>query len=539
MKGKKEKGVLRVAAYARVSTDSEDQANSFESQKKYFSELIDGNPEWQLVDIYADKGLSGTSTKKRPAFQRMLYDATVAQKIDLIVTKEVSRFARNTVEAISCLDLLRAHNVAVRFTNEGISSENKGDRFSTGLIALLAEEESNKISIRVNWSMDKLMEAGYVMGRPTFGFFLRKGVLTVNDLEAETVRLIFRLYVYEHLGQRAIAKYLTESGIPTGGYIKKWATQNISGILRNEKYVGDLISKKGYTPNFLDHQRVLNDPEDTIFFADHHEAIIDRKTWTLAQEELQRRKMLIDKSTHYTNRYWASGLVSCGECGGFFVSRTRYNPSGSTTRFWACNEQYAHGKKISEANGKNWGCNSSLINDAALLGCVRYALAKVTLNKAKLIDAISAKLKAVCDSDYESKPILAIDRQLSKAIEKSSRLIDIFLDGTITRAELDQMKARYQQEIESLQKQKNRLEEESKILKSSQEDFSKLMERAEEILTLDDPDGMLYKELLSKVVMHSGHNVDIHIKHIEEPIKLHFRTRGHGSSYRVECAERN
>ena len=237
---------LRVAAYCRVSTDRDDQANSFESQQRYFREYIARQPGWELAGIFADEGLSGTSTKKRLAFQRMIVCAH-AGLLDLIVTKEISRFARNTLDSIYYTRELKRLGVGVLFLNDNLYTLDGDAELRLTILASIAQEESRRTSERVKWGQKRRMEQGVVFGRNLLGYDVRGGVLIVNEPGAQIVREIFRRFVNDGKGAHTIARELNEAGVPTarGG---PWRSSVILRILRNEKYCGDLVQKKTYTP---------------------------------------------------------------------------------------------------------------------------------------------------------------------------------------------------------------------------------------------------------------------------------------------------
>ena len=202
---------IRVAAYCRVSTDHDDQKNSFEAQKTYFNEYIQKNPNWELVKVYADEGLSGTSIAKRVEFKSMI-DNAMAGGIDLIVTKEVSRFARNTVDTLAFTRQLKSNDVHVFFINDNINTKDKDAEFRLTIMASVAQEESRKTSERVKWGMTRRMENGKVSIIDLFGYDKVDGRLFINHEEAEVVKLIFHKYVYENKGLSVIAQELNESG---------------------------------------------------------------------------------------------------------------------------------------------------------------------------------------------------------------------------------------------------------------------------------------------------------------------------------------
>ncbi len=246
-------GKQRVAAYCRVSTDQEDQINSLESQQRYFRQYIQNHQDWELFAVFADEGLSGTNTKKRKAFHRMI-DCARNGKLDLIITKEISRFARNTLDSIAYTRELKRLGVGVIFMNDNINTLDGDAELRLAILASIAQEESRRTSQRVKWGQKRRMEQGVVFGRSMLGYDVKNGNLTINPEGAEVVRLIFRKYVWEGKGTHVIARELLEAGIhPMRS--ERWSNTVILRLLRNEKYCGDLVKKKTYTPDYLSHDK--------------------------------------------------------------------------------------------------------------------------------------------------------------------------------------------------------------------------------------------------------------------------------------------
>lgn len=280
--------MLRTAAYCRVSTDREEQAQSLHSQQQYFAEYIRQQEDWTLIGIYYDEGISGTQTKKRSGFNRMINDAMEGQ-IDLILTKEVSRFARNTVDALAYTRMLRERSIGVIFILDHIDTRDCDGELRLTLMASLAQEESRKISERVKWGQKRRMEQGIVFGRDLLGYTVREGRLSINKPEAFIVRRIFHKYTEEGKSARQIAAELLEEGF-SPKYAARWAPGVIIKILKNEKYVGDLRQKKTITPDYLTHLKKSNHGEEAfITITDHHIPIIERELWNRTQAELARR----------------------------------------------------------------------------------------------------------------------------------------------------------------------------------------------------------------------------------------------------------
>ena len=280
--------VKKVAAYCRVSTDREDQANSFENQCAFFRRYIEANPCWELYDIFADEGTSGTNTKKRREFQRMIHNA-LEGKIDLIITKEISRFARNTLDSIYYTRELKAHGVGVIFMSDNINTLDPDAELRLAILSSIAQEESRKTSERVKWGQKRRMEQGVVFGRSMLGYDVRGGRMYLNEEGAGTVRLIYQKFVREGKGTHTIARELKQEGIaPMRG--KEWQNSVILRILRNEKYCGDLVQKKTYTPDYLTHEKKYNrGQEEFIILRDHHEPIVSRELFEEANRMLDER----------------------------------------------------------------------------------------------------------------------------------------------------------------------------------------------------------------------------------------------------------
>ncbi len=321
--------MLKVAAYARVSTDSSDQINSLKNQIKYFCDYIKSNPEWEYAGIYYDNGVTGTQTKKRDGFNKMINDC-YDKKIDLIVTKEVSRFARNTVDTLEYTRLLNSMGIGILFINDNIDTRANDGEFRLSIMASVAQEESRKISERVKWGQKRAMESGIVFGSTVFGYTIKNGKLYIKEDEAEIVKNIFYKYTIEGKGTYTIAKELTQKGIKPPKS-KAWSSTMVLRILKNEKYAGDLIQRKTITENYLTHKRVRNE-NDKVFIPAHHKAIIDADMWQKTQAEIEKRK----KTGGYTGRNSLSGKLQCSLCGENMVIGRKQRKNSDEYIFWHC-----------------------------------------------------------------------------------------------------------------------------------------------------------------------------------------------------------
>ena len=336
----------KVAGYARVSTDSEEQLTSYEAQVDYYTRYIQGRPDWEFVGVYTDEGISATNTKRREGFNRMVQDA-LDGKIALIVTKSVSRFARNTVDSLTTVRKLKDAGVEVYFEKENIwTLDSKGELLIT-IMSSLAQEESRSISENVTWGQRKRFADGKVS--IPYGQFLgyRKGADGLPEIvpeEAEIVRSIYRMCI-EGVSTNAIAKHLTQQGIPTPAGKQVWQRSTIESILRNEKYKGAALLQKKFTVDFLQKKMKVNEGEVPQYYVEHsHKAIIDPEEWERVQLELARRKNS-SRRTQCNSPF--AGKIICGDCGEVFGSKVWHSTSKYRRTIWRCNAKYESGSPCS------------------------------------------------------------------------------------------------------------------------------------------------------------------------------------------------
>ncbi|MCL1883966.1 MAG: recombinase family protein [Defluviitaleaceae bacterium] len=366
--------MIKVTAYCRVSSNSDEQRNSLENQEQFFLDYIRRNPDWEYVSMYVDEGLSGTSVKKRANFIKMMDDAH-EKKFDLILTKEVSRFSRNTMDTLRFTRELKEIGVGVIFINDNIDTRISGDEFRLTIMASVAQEEVRKISERVKWGQTRSMESGVIFGQKILGYSREgKNKLRIIPDEAQTVKLIFQKYLNESKGLAKIARELEESNTKTAYGKTRWDATGILRILKNEKYCGDLKQKKFITPDYLTHKTKRNKGEEKfIIIPNNHPPIISREIFDKTQSEIIKRGA--KTNSHYTNRYVYSGKLKCGFCGANIVSRNSVS-GGKKYKRWHCANSMKYGKKA---------CSAKMIAEQTINTAFLHALDSQIENKEKLI----------------------------------------------------------------------------------------------------------------------------------------------------------
>lgn len=380
-KQEEEKPKLRVAAYCRVSTDSDEQATSYEAQVEHYTEYIQKNPDWEFAGIYADDGISGTNTKKREEFNRMIDDCK-AGNIDMIITKSISRFARNTMDA-------------------------KGEVLIT-IMASLAQQESQSLSQNVKMGLQYRYQQGNVqINHNRFLGYTKDadGNLVIDPEQAETVKRIYREYL-EGLSMDKIAVGLERDGILTGAGGKKWHTSTINKILRNEKYIGDALLQKTYTTDFLNKTRVKNNGLVPQYYVEgDHEAIIPKDIYLQVQEELVRRRVgktsANGKKRNYSCNHCFSQIVICGECGEMF-RRLHWNNRDVKSIVWRC---------ISRLESTGLECHARTINELVLQDAIVKAINQMLGDKSNYQAQLQLNIASVIRAS-QATAIDSIDEKL-------------------------------------------------------------------------------------------------------------------------------
>ena len=500
----------RVAAYCRVSTDNEDQANSFESQQRYFRQYIERNPDWELYEIFADEGISGTNTKKRKEFNRMIACAKHGD-FDLIITKEISRFARNTLDSIFYTRDLKKHGVGVIFMNDGINTMDGDAELRLAIMSSIAQEESRKTSERVKWGQKRQMEQGVVFGRSMLGYDVKDGKMTINEEGAKIVRLIFHKFVDEGKGTHVIARELREEGIEPMR-VKEWQNTVILRVIRNEKYCGDLVQKKTYTPDFLSHEKKYNrGQEEFVIIKDHHEPIISRELFDKANRILDAKSLSQEGKAKHSNRYPFSGKIKCGRCGASYVARYKTRKDGSKYKAWRCFEGAKHGSPHVDKAGNQVGCSGTSIRNEEAIHIMYLVCKQLELDRQKISDNLIKTINKVISMDITGADTDTLAEKIEAAKKKRTDLIDLYTSGDISRDEFSSLRAKYDAEIDSLKSMVESIEKQQEAIAKQRELMADIQTAVNELIGGIEYEDEFYTRLLDKMVINDRENIDVYL----------------------------
>lgn len=458
---------LRVAAYCRVSTELEEQESSYEAQVEYYTRKIQETENWKLAGIYADDGKSATNTKKRDDFKAMIKDAE-SGKIDMILTKSVSRFARNTVDSLLTIRKLKEKNVAVVFEKEGVNTLDGTGEILITILSSLAQEESRNISENTRWGVVRKFEKGKVIVNHNkfMGYTKNEnGDLVIVPKEAEIVRLVFRLYL-EGYSTGKIAKYLEEQKIKTATGLEKWHDTVVLKMLRNEKYMGDALLQKTYTVDFMTKKKVMNKGIVPQYYVeDDHEAIIPKDLFYRVQEELARRAS-VNKSavtrkknmkSKYSSEYALTGILLCGECGQEY-RRVTWARNGKKKIVWRCSNRLTNGTKY---------CKDSVTLEEGILNrAVMEAIHRITRNDGNFASALRQNVIRVIGSyGMEQEP----DEYDGKIKAKQEEMVSLIAENAAISSYTDEFDERYRriaEEISTLKEEQLEARRKKKLAES-------------------------------------------------------------------------
>lgn len=489
-----------VAAYARVSTEKEEQEDSFERQVEHYTAMIQANPKWSFVEVYADPGITGTKADKRPNFMRMIDDCR-AGKIKKVLVKSVSRFARNTVDALTFIRELKELGVSVYFESENIDTLTPGGDVLLTILAAMAEQESRTISANIKWAYQKKFEKGEVTINTGLMLGYEKAGKSedgrtqyrIVEEEAEIVRRIFR----EYIGGKTITQI--RQGLQADGIVSKrgcssWYSTTITNILSNEKYAGNAVLGKTFKPDVLSKKRYKNDGNKSpMFYVENtHPAIIDAETFELAREEMDRRQNDKQKAvgrTRYSSKYPFSGILVCGTCGSRLRRHLRKVGSGKRVPAWGCANRIVNGRAV---------CDSHHVNEEVLQKTYLEALQSLLDDSKEIIEMIEQSAMTAMHSDADTN---AIDQQIIAIQEDVLTLHRQKQRLAITEEE-------YQMRLEAFGEQLKALEEQRKQDQTAENRYAAIRlwldafkEHAENGDLMNDDDGSIMKALVETIVV--------------------------------------
>lgn len=499
----------RIAAYCRVSTDKDDQLNSLENQKEFFKDYIQKNGEWEFADLYVDEGISGTNIRKRTGFKQMIKDGE-NNKFDLLITKEISRFARNTLDSIYYTRKLKSLGIGVIFLNDNINTLDADSELRLTIMASIAQEESRKTSERVKWGQKRQMEKGVVFGSKVFGYDLKNGKLYVTEKEADIVRLIYQLYLEDGMGTHQLAKELENRGIPTPTGAKQWSNATIFKILKNEKYIGNLVQKKSITVDFLTHKKKRNLGEEELVIKENtHEPIIERVVFDAIQREIERRRTFIFDYSKYSNRYAWSGKIECGLCGGKFTRRIRHKGKNCQAVVWQCLTNSKYGAEKLNKVGEKVGCNLKAIRESVLEKLFTLVLKDIIKNKNKIISNLENAIVKVLEDTQVSDQIKDIANQVSKLKKHKDKLIELYNEDLLSKPEFKEKNDDYNRLIEQFNFKLSELNTIEDKIKENKKIIKKIKTMISQLVNAQVFSEKVCRELLQKIIIYGPDHIKI------------------------------
>ena len=520
---------LRVTYYARVSTDKDEQLHSLSAQVRYYTEFIQRSPQWLFVEGYIDEGISGTSVGKRENFLRMIKDAQ-AGHFDFIVTKEISRFSRNTLDSIQYTQELLRCGVGVLFESDNINTLMPDAELRLTIMSSIAQDEVRKISERVKFGFKRAIENGVVLGNDRiWGYEKKDGRLSIKEDEAEIVRKIFHLYANERMGIRTIAAYLSSQGYKnTRGNDFSFST--IRGILSNPKYKGWYCGRK---TSKIDYKlkTIKYFPEDEwVMYRDEENVppIVSEELWDKANLILSKRsaKQSSEDRTGYQNRYPYSGKIICG-IHKLPYYRSLYRYKSGNKEIWQCQEYSRKGKD---------GCQAPILYTAELDEILRQVLEEMSVNRSEIIHELIQIYQSIGNGSRAEEDIARCKVEIDSILKRKDKLLDLSIDGRISDEEFSQRNDRFNGEIDRLRLRLSELEEEKRKNQDMLQSIDVLRQAITEELSFVDGFSVgVVDSLLDHIEVHPQKEknvveVSVYLKAIQTEEKFSIkRGRGHTS----------
>ena len=486
---------LRVTFYARVSTDKDEQLNSLENQVQYYTELIQSKLKWTYVEGYVDEGISGTSTKKRDSFNRMIADAK-AGRFDFIITKEISRFSRSTLDSIQYTQELLEYDVGVFFQNDNINTLDSDSEFRLVVMAGVAQDEVRKLSERLKFGFRQAIKNGHVLGNDKlYGYDKKDCVLTVNEEEAEIIRIIFDLYGNQRLGTRTISKRLMELGY-TSREGNAFNTLTIRHILENPKYKGWYCGNKSQSVDYRTKRNILLDESEWVTYPDPSiPAIVSEELWNRANVLYKRRREEMKSHSSgisFHNRYPYSAKIYCEEHGTTFHRQVIQTKKGQQ-EVWQCKVYRSHGRAA---------CSAPQIRSSDLDVILSDIFKELVRDKEKIIDSLVTVLANIPKEVDYGKLRCQVENEMDDLERKKNRLLDLSIAGALTVEEFKERNDAFNAQILACQGKLTAIRQEEENRSSEELDIPAIRQALDEALSFTgEIDTALVATILDKVVV--------------------------------------
>lgn len=490
----------RVAAYVRVSTDGEEQLQSFQSQKQYYQDKISKNKEWAMVGIYADEGITGTKTDKRDEFLRMIEDCMNGQ-IDVVITKSISRFSRNLVDTLTYTRMLKQKGVTVIFEKENIDTSTMESEMQLSLLSALAQNEVESLSQNVKMGVQYKMARGELMGFNGclgYDYNPEDKSISVNPAEAETVRLIFDLYIQGY-GANTIAKRLTELGKVNKKGIVKWTDSGVRGIIKNEKYKGDLLMGKTYTVDPISKRRLENRGEENQYYTkNHHEAIVSEEIWDAAKEICKNRyhsnsNVESGTRTKYARKFAFSSMCECGFCGTNLTRRSHHQDTQHKKPVWKC--------RVATNKGIENCPNSKAIDESIIENAFLEMFGLLADNFDDVLESVLSSVEETISKDESSGRLKQVEKDIASLEKKRNKLTDMMLDDKISKEAYDEKYAELEHKLKKANDEKNVLSQNVLSQKNIQNRMRELRTKLAGADVLDKFDRVVFESIVQKVIV--------------------------------------
>ena len=502
---------LRVTFYARVSTDKDEQLNSLENQVQYYTELIQSKPNWTYIPGYIDEGISGTRTRKRDSFLRMISDAK-AGRFDFIITKEISRFSRSTLDSIQYTQELLEHDVGVLFQNDNINTLDSDSEFRLVVMAGVAQDEVRKLSERLKFGFRQAIKNGHVLGNDKlWGYDKKDCVLTINEAEAKVVRRIFHLYANEQMGIRRISQQLYDEGF-TSRKGNAFNVLTIRHILENPKYKGWYCANKSQTVDYRSKRKIFLDESEWVMYPDPSiPAIVSEELWDRANALYKRRSaqmMSHQSAAEFHNRYPYSGKIICEEHGTSFHRQVLKSAKGEK-EVWQCRVYRNRGRAA---------CSAPQMRTAELDQIMAQIFDQLARDKSAIVDAVMKVIQAVPNEHDYRQDAGRIEAELSAIYAKKDRLLEMSIEGALSTAEFKQRNDAFNQQIHELEGQMEVLRAEEEKSQISVEQLGKIKAALEAELSFQNGvNSALVATILDHIVVKKGStreevHLDIYLK---------------------------